>query len=74
PEAARRLVERYPARAERQLAHYRWACRRGKARSPGWLVRAIFEDWELPPEVQRELDRDDPRRYIRGAAADFIQW
>jgi len=73
PEVARRLAARYPERVRRQLVHYRWAERQGRARGPGWLVRAIEEDWPPPPELERRLAVDDSRRYISGRYGALIQ-
>lgn len=73
PGTAARLADRYPQRVGEQLAHYRWALREGRARSPGWLVRAIEQDWRPPPEVQRCVRANDPLRYITGEYAAWIQ-
>ena len=73
PEVAARLAERYPGRVQTQLAHYRWAERMGRVRGPGWLVRAIEQDWSPPPEVERQLAAHDSRRYISGEYAAWIQ-
>lgn len=73
PEVAERLVARYPERIMRQLEHYLWTLDRGTLAGPGWLVRAIEEDWELPAEVQRWLEPEDGRRYVNGEFAEFIQ-
>jgi len=73
PEAARRLSQAAPERVLAHVAHYRWALRQGRAKGPGWLVRAIEEDWPIPPEVRRAQAQYDRRRYISGKYADLIQ-
>ena len=80
-DAAQRLVDTYkPERIQRQIVHYRWARREGKAAGPGWLIRAIENDWPLPPEVERLLAAEDPefvkrlrQRYITGKCAEYIE-
>jgi hypothetical protein len=72
PDVAQRLVARYPERIDAQLEHYDWALAQGKAAGPGWLVRAIEENWALPDEVQRRLVPDDGYRFITGEYAEFI--
>jgi len=84
--AARLLAEYGVEKVVRQLAHYRWAKRQGKANSPGWLLRAIEGDWDLPAEVATRLQALDlpaevvtslqavnRRRYITGQYAKFIE-
>lgn len=52
PEVAERLAGEFPERVERQVRHYELARRQGRATSPGWLVRAIREDWRVPAEAR----------------------
>jgi hypothetical protein len=73
PEMAERLAEAFPERVSEQIAHYRWARNQGRARGPGWLVRAIVEDWHPPPEAEPWLCAADPLRYITGEYGELIQ-
>lgn len=70
---AARLAADYPHRIPGQIAHYEWARDRGRAEDPGWLVRAIEENYYLPRDVERRLKQGDGRRYIMGDYAEFIQ-
>lgn len=67
------LLDKHPAeRISEQIAHYRWAKSQGKAEGPGWLVRAIEEDYQIPDTVIRTLKAKDPTRYISGPFAEYI--
>jgi len=74
PDVAVKLARRFPdqERLERQVAHYQWALRRGRATGPGWLVRAIEADWWVPGDA-RPAQADDGTSYISGEFAAFIQ-
>jgi len=72
---AEQLAEDFPDEdIMRQIAHFRWAKRKGRADGPGWLRRAIQENWKPPPEAFEDFaDPDDPQRYISGEYGDMIQ-
>lgn len=77
-ETAARLLREYgEERIERQVEHYRWARRQGKATGPGWLIRAIEADWSLPEDVESRLQfwkRDSSQRYLESAYGELIEY
>ena len=75
---ARSLLQEFgEERVSRQIQHYEWARRYGRANGAGWLIRAIQSDYELPDELLEQMHGEelvaDPRRYTEGAYAEYIQ-
>jgi hypothetical protein len=67
PRAARTLAQKHPPdRIREQIAVFDWLQRQaspliGKS-PPGWLRRAIEEDWQPPPEYEQARDAELRRR------------
>ena len=63
------LLHAYPAeKIERHYAYYEYALSKGFARSPGWLVSSLRQDWPPPPGYQ---DPDPAARYRNSKYRQF---
>lgn len=65
---AQELLNKHPPEVIRSaLDYYADACKRGIARGPGYLVRSIREQWQLPSAEKSGSS------YITGRYAEFIE-
>jgi hypothetical protein len=70
---AAKLVQDYgPEHCASKIPAYLQQIKAGKTHGPGWLVRAIQEDWKdaSPPDPNSDVSR---QRYVEGQYADFIE-
>ena len=55
---------------------YDQALKDGTADSPGWLVKALRQQWDIKKLLdkrEKELLQDEPERYVTGKLAEFVE-